>query len=408
MHGVYVDPYKSPGSGCQQLTVCSGILQLLAKTLPSVSTVFCEASAVWQWFNFLRTQVPAGKRPLLVNIDETSICAFQGRGRGNIFAVKPQVAQRMSRSTQRTCLTHVAFLCDDPTVQSILPQIIIGNEKTLLARELDAMRVLCPQNVRLLRCKSAWINAQLFAKIIRLLGTLLEPYRDEFQVFLFFDACNAHIGPETWTACSSARVWPIVVPARMTWLLQMLDTHAFAGYKICLQRLHQNARIVSPSGVVGIDALIVAVCGTIRAILEGRGWAHAFTSNGFGVSQAGMSSRVLQKLQLEQSLLVPVERPSTDQLKLCFPRRARVCTDNVWRPLRDSQHVLPPALVMSAPSGVSASALSAGVMPAIEVPISSRTRSRTAAAPHGCCGHRGSISQHVWLGQKRCAPGDIP
>ena len=39
--------------------------------------VFFEAFASWPWFNYLASKVPAGKKALITNIDETAVCLFQ-------------------------------------------------------------------------------------------------------------------------------------------------------------------------------------------------------------------------------------------------------------------------------------------------------------------------------------------
>ena len=51
--------------------------------------------ATWQLYNYLLTSIPAGKRVLRINLDETSICLFQGRVKGNVFVSKrePRIAQ---------------------------------------------------------------------------------------------------------------------------------------------------------------------------------------------------------------------------------------------------------------------------------------------------------------------------
>ena len=44
--------------------------------------VFFEAFASWPWFNYLASKVPAGKKALITNIDETAMCSFLGKRRG--------------------------------------------------------------------------------------------------------------------------------------------------------------------------------------------------------------------------------------------------------------------------------------------------------------------------------------
>ena len=97
-----------------------------------------EGFASWQWVNYLISKVPTGKKPLLINMDETAVCLFQGTGRGTIIAGKKrkrgrgEPVQLVNRATRRTYLTHVAFICDQPLYQKYMQQIVIGNEHTLL------------------------------------------------------------------------------------------------------------------------------------------------------------------------------------------------------------------------------------------------------------------------------------
>ncbi len=49
-----------------------------------------QASASWQLWNYCITQIPAEKKALRINMDETSICLFQGGARGNAFLSKDE------------------------------------------------------------------------------------------------------------------------------------------------------------------------------------------------------------------------------------------------------------------------------------------------------------------------------
>ena len=109
--------------------------------------IIIQAAVVWQWFNFLKGQVPGGKAVLRLNVDETSVCLFQGGGKGTVIAGKRKIrdrapdgasasvepVQKVTRTTRRTCMTHVAFVCDRPDIQPLLPQVVIGNERTFPA-----------------------------------------------------------------------------------------------------------------------------------------------------------------------------------------------------------------------------------------------------------------------------------
>ena len=292
-----------------------------------------KASSAWQWFNFYCSRVPEGTRILRVNMDETSICAFQGGGKGNVFlSKKHRVRQNIKAGTRRTYLTHVAFICDDLDAQKLLPQVLIANSHTISDAQLSELRRTCPPNVRILRKPSAWVNAEVCAHIVWVLTEQLASLAGAIQIVLFFDAYKAHYGRAVVETCVRRRVWPLLVPAKKTWLLQPLDTHAFFAYKVHVQRAYQLARIRAADGVVGLSDLLGAVYMAIKTVLEGRSWADAFDRNGFSHSQTRLSTRVTSWLQLGTPVCVSSVRPNEEQLRMCFPRRTRAAVLDILRP----------------------------------------------------------------------------
>lgn len=290
-----------------------------------------KAVAAWQWYNYSCAGVAASAGVLRINFDETAICLFQGAGRGNVFVRKSPAAmvQNVTRGRTRTYLTHVAFLCDDRLVQQVLPQIVIGNEKTIPLGQLVALRGACP-NVKLLRRNTSWITGDLCVQIIRWLSAALAPVRGDRRVILLFDACRMHLGAPVFRACAAQNIKPVVVPAQMTWLLQPLDTHAFYAYKVHLQKAYQARRIASDSGTVGLAELLGSVSTAIQDVLCTRDWGHAFDGNGFSNGQTDVSSRVTSALGLLVSPAVAASKPTAEQVAACFPRRSRVPTDAIW------------------------------------------------------------------------------
>ena len=155
-----------------------------------------QADAVWQWYNSCAAQVPVGKTPLRINVDETSVCLFQGGGKGTVMFKKrrdPPAAEpreRASRGKRRACLTHVAFVCDRPDIQPLLPQVLVGNFATFLVREMAALKAAAPPNVHLIRQKTAWNNKQLMAWIITRLAVALSGFTALLQPILLLDAAH--------------------------------------------------------------------------------------------------------------------------------------------------------------------------------------------------------------------------
>jgi len=342
--------------------------------------------AAWQWYNFLAGHARVGQKVLRLNLDETGVCLFQGGGKGNVFIAKNARRQNVPKGKQRAYLTHVAIICDNAELQPLLPQFIIGNEHTIPQKRLAALRRACPPNVKLLRAKSSWVNITTFALIIRELGVALASARHDCLPILVFDAFRPHLDARIFAACARARLLPLVSPAKLTWFLQPLDTHAFARYKLHLQRAYQDARRSSESGTVGVAEVLDSIYVVIRHVLEQNQWGSAFDRNGFSAGQHGVPPKMWNQLELDTRIAVASSQPTTDQVRLCFPGRCRVPV-NVWRPLSTISVVVGPSTTASSsssgaalrPTGVRltpirrAFAVSSG-------PVASRTRSRGPAA----------------------------
>lgn len=332
-----------------------------------------------------------------INLDETSLCLFQGSGKGTVRIRKrkqnPSNAplQKVSRNIKRSCLTHIALVCDRTDLQPRLPQIIIGNEATFQAKGFQALVAACPPNVHLIRQKSAWNNADVCRRVICLLGAALRAYLDSspqrLQPVLLMDACRLHLHISIARACLAQKIWLIVVPAKMTWLLQPLDTHAFSRYKVYLRTAYQRARIATADGEVSVAQFLQVVRETIRMVLQGTKWARAFDEDGFGANQALVSGRVLRELQMSTPPTAPAVVPTEAVLKLCYPKRCAIPAATLLRPF------LPPTqLALPAPSPSRPLAMPVGrrlVMPRPAVPAAAavgaagpvtRSQSRLVAA----------------------------
>ena len=291
-----------------------------------------KALACWQWWNYCAGQVPVGKQILRLNLDESAISLFQSGGKGNVFVARSRAVQHAPLAVRRMYLTLVAIVCDDPRIQPVIPQFLIGNERAIPARRLAALRRGLPPNVHLLRRRSAWNNAALCEEIIECLGDALAPYAATHQPMLSFDCARLHVGAGIFNASYRAGLWSVLIPPKETFLLQTLDTHVFVLLKLFLQKAAQDARIRSPNGELDIGSLVSSVCSAIRTILQGRDWSAAFVSNGFGPRQAGLSERVKTQLELTDTPDVGAARPSPEVLRRCFPKTSPVPAAAVWRP----------------------------------------------------------------------------
>lgn len=311
---------------------------------------------MWQWWNYALASVPVGFRILRLNLDETSVRLFQGDGKGTVFFQKrkrkrssgpdeeghgeeddsgrgEEPVQFANLQLKRTCLTHVGIVCDRSEIQPLLPQVLIGNESTFKAEEMARLSAACPRNVILLRQRSAWNNAETQKHVFRLLAAALRehertaicPPMKRWQPVLLLDACRLHFHPSVARSAASLGIPLVFVPARLTWLLQPLDTHVFQRYKEYFRSAYQRARLQTPDGKLAVSQFLDVFVETIRRVLQGVRWQVAFDSDGYDHhGQGQVSTYILEQLEVPKAPEVPSLEPTREMLQLCFPRNSTV------------------------------------------------------------------------------------
>ena len=356
-----------------------------------------EASAVWQWYRSLVRVLPGTKRILHLNMDETSVAAFHGDSVGNIASWKKRGPEAepivwADRKKRRTAYTHCAFICDDPAIQPLLPQLILANEHTLRVTELRSLLENCPPNVFVKRLKSSWINREVLKTLLRVLNEILRPFKETRHVVLFMDARKAHFHSSIAEYCARTDLHLVILPARLTWLMQPCDAHLFARYKKFLKRRYHEMARESESGVVDALALFKSIFETIRGVQNAVKWRSAFAADGFSADLGGVSSYIKRHLGYSALPEISDAEPPFDVLKHCFPKGSHIPVAPLLRVFRQQgrQLALPPASVHPA----------LALAPGPEAPVVARGRRLFPQRPRPAA----SSSSSAWPRPQPAAP----
>jgi hypothetical protein len=282
---------------------------------------------VWQWSRYLCLQATAdGKRPLLLNLDETAVpVVFTGQ-KGTVMVENGAQAwrslprQQATKAELRMYFTHVAIICNEPHIQPLLPQVIFVGASVITLADLHRLQATLPNNVFLKRMPKGWNNSHQHCIIMRILGLILAPFMTEYQPILMVDAAPLHLTSEVLTELREASIWFLLVPAKMTWLLQPCDTHVFSKYKRYLkQKFTESAGLMEGAGNKAAT-MIQLVVQAIRHVLQANVWQTAFQETGMWRDQTGVSAFILSRLEYEAIPILPDSRPTADMLRACWPR----------------------------------------------------------------------------------------
>ena len=285
--------------------------------------------AAWQWWNFSEAQ--STDKPILrINLDETSCKLHYDQKRGLAVtrqralsrAKKAEIVQDVSQQKLRGCFTHIAMICDDESLQPRLPQIFLGNEHIFTKGMVEAAQRDLAKNIILWGRKSAWANKATMVQVVQALATALGPELAARRVMLLLDAAKIHMGTGFLRACTARGILVHYVPAKLTWLLQPLDTHAFARFKVAIGTNYR--REIMKHGQCDLSAMLRIVAGAVRKVLQGVRWAYAFDGNGFGKKQGEVRKTILEVLDQASAVGPSSQLPTYHQFTLIFPRRAAI------------------------------------------------------------------------------------
>ena len=104
---------------------------------PGFGCLFEQVEAVWTWFRFLMSRIPPGKKPIVLNLDETCVRYFYAPREGLTVADMKQdshshplsqVFRNTTSAQMKRCISHIAIVAAEPQYQAQLPQIFLAAE----------------------------------------------------------------------------------------------------------------------------------------------------------------------------------------------------------------------------------------------------------------------------------------
>ena len=297
-----------------------------------VFLVAIQVKAAWQWWKYVTSSVHGDKPILAVNLDETSVLLHYPGQKGLVWLPKTKAQirkklkpiQKISHGAKRQCLTHVAMITNVPEAQAMLPQILLGNEHVIPASAVTALQTAVHPSIKIWRRKSSWVNHEVMKEIAREISTALSPWKTTHRIILLLDCCPAHLDAGYVTILGNQGIGTVFVPAKLTWLLQPLDTHAFSAYKVAVANRYRRFLLKSESTQVKTEDCLRVIADTIPDQLHKKNWARAFDGNGFGGRHAApetIRQSIWDSLEEDRDISILDTLPTLEQFECIFPAK---------------------------------------------------------------------------------------
>ena len=261
-------------------------------------------------------------------MDETSVVRHPTGIWGTVLkgpTNKPRLG-RATLSERRGCITFLATICQDPAIQSKLPQVLLTNEHQVSLGVLRRLRASgsLPASIHIWREKSAWTTHGIMRRYLSVLAQSLGETVAERTVVVLVDVNRAHVDHSILLHARRLSLRMCFVPARTTRWLQPADTSLFSRYKAAVRRIWREYKARLPMGIVSQHQWLCIVCAAIDAVLPTTNWRGAFDAVGLLGNQDAMSQRLCQELGLDMPPQTPRGLPSTEDAAIVFPGRMKV------------------------------------------------------------------------------------
>ena len=289
---------------------------------------YCQVRAYWQWIRYTEARVPAGKRLLLMNLDETSVSCAPVLGHGLVVArTAKEVRSLVSKQDSRTNFTYTAVVCDNAAMQHLMPHFIITSTNQVTAAQQQALRESSQTHVHFMcngqGTKKAWNNTTFMQRMLSTISAAVS-HRTDLQPVLILDAATCHLSMPVMLKARALGIWLIFVPAGITCLVQPLDTHAFASFKAWLRAQFTRLQGLAAGGVVSRVSWLRVLQTAKKEFFDQRQWAKSFQDTGARRPVARLTTELQKYVELSAVREVQPTQPDASTLSLVWPRNRRM------------------------------------------------------------------------------------
>ena len=296
-----------------------------------------QARAFYAMSNLFLQRGPAGKKAILINMDETPIQQSYPAQRGTIGVgskrtLEPGVAiERLATTDKRGIITHVAFIAEAVEIQDKLPQVFIANRKLVPRYVQDEVTPHLPPNTRIWSGSSSWTNEDCMCRILRLLHESLREDLQHGYIVLVLDMAAPHVVESVTALAMELNIVLLYIPAKLTWLLQPLDAYVFQAYKNNLRSAYVRARCEAQCfGVLTKAKWLRSVFQACDRTFTRRDFSKAFKLTGVSDNQASMSTRIKSFVKASENLPYDPTVPVFLELQFMAGRGIDVAWDMVF------------------------------------------------------------------------------
>ena len=272
-----------------------------------------------KWVLWLFHVVLAGKKFVVINMDETQVSRLTSSKLGYVASRPTQETRQMrehkpDKDSTDTKTTLLGTACNNGDLQPHLPQVLLpkypGGKMpprtvqelyTHLGYPIVTWHETCGSN-----------TTHTMKEYLKLLRSVVTAFDPSLWIVLQLDDATCHLCEEVLREIRRLGMLVFFIPARLTWFLQLLDVYVYAWLKRELRCLYTAARIASASGLLNRTDWIPMLGTGIHKCLTHVDWSYGFRRVGIAFDAADYRDKL--RKQVTGVVLHP-QRPSNLDLR---------------------------------------------------------------------------------------------
>jgi hypothetical protein len=259
------------------------------------------------WTRFVVENVMSGRTHVFINMDETSISSVHHNGKGLVAVNKVKQENMWSQPKQTQDRTDVktslmGTVCDSPALQPFLPQVILPK---YTKRDVPPQRFLDAYAItgspfEYWHGSVGWTDSRIMKKWATRLRSIVSSFNSDTWIIVMMDCSHVHLNVSTIRHLRRLNILVIMLPAKLTWLCQLLDVYVFAELKSRIRSRQCALRLSSTNATVNVGAWIDVNAKSIREVIVERDWEEAFAKLGAGDNVQDLNSEIKKYVSPEE------------------------------------------------------------------------------------------------------------
>ena len=274
-------------------------LSVLQKQL-SGRCLLLQVRIYFRWLRYVLDVLLRDRPHVVVNMDETSLTSVRHCGHGMIAGSLAAARRRASRPCDPTDrmhvkVTYIGAISSNYHLQPLLPQVILPKYTQHAAPPTATRSRLASHGFPL----EFWHGCGGVATVPVLkswatrLRSIVHSWNDDAFILLVMDCSTCHLSAEFLRHLAGLGILCVLVPAKLTWLLQALDVHTFGPLKADIRSGEMRLRGDHCHGRLEVGDSLEAASAAIRRVVINRDWSTGFERLGLcAVEDVNLSSAI--------------------------------------------------------------------------------------------------------------------